>query len=279
MKISNFFYFGSNIGLLVFILVFTFYGCKNEPEKEKQDAEEVVDTMLTKENAIKEISEYPLPTSFEVTKMLYEAGASYIFGISNPVENADKYFTQKSKALNLGIYGADLSYSSIYDMKQETMLFLMASKKLIDELSIISAFNRFLVERIEVNIDSKDSLVQIISDSFYDTYKYLYKNEQNNLSLLVIAGSWIEGVFITSQIALFAEKNEVFLKILASQKDPLNKLIELMEPIKEDPNITEVYTDLNKLKILFAEVGETLTEKQLDDITNNIEPIRNKIVQ
>jgi len=279
MKISNFFYFGSNIGLLVFILVFTFYGCKNEPEKEKQDAEEVVDTMLTKENAIKEISEYPLPTSFEVTKMLYEAGASYIFGISNPVENADKYFTQKSKALNLGIYGADLSYSSIYDMKQETMLFLMASKKLIDELSIISAFNRFLVERIEVNIDSKDSLVQIISDSFYDTYKYLYKNEQNNLSLLVIAGSWIEGVFITSQIALFAEKNEVFLKILASQKDPLNKLIELMEPIKEDPNITEVYTDLNKLKILFAEVGEILTEKQLDDITNNIEPIRNKIVQ
>ena len=75
----------------------------------------------SREDIIQEISDYPLPSSFEVTKLLVEAGASYILNLCNPVDNVNRYISLKSKALNLGVYGADLSYAATYNQAQETM--------------------------------------------------------------------------------------------------------------------------------------------------------------
>lgn len=234
---------------------------------------------VSKEEAFKSVTKYPLPTAFEVTKMLNKAGASYILSLNNPVENVDKYFTEKSKALNLGVYGANLSYASTYQMKQETMNYLRVSKKLIDELQISTAFNARFAERIEVNIDNKDSLIHIISDSFYDTYDFLTNQGKDNISLLVMAGSWVEGLYITSQIAIISKNNEDFMKIIANQKDPLNKLMELMEPVIADSSVAEVKEMLKPLVSAFSKVeGENLTITQLDEITEAVSKIRAGII-
>lgn len=234
---------------------------------------------VSKEEAFKSVTKYPLPTAFEVTKMLNKAGASYIISLNNPIENVDKYFTEKSKALNLGVYGANLSYASTYQMKQETMNYLKVSKKLIDELQITTAFNAKFAERIESNIDNKDSLILIISDSFYDTYDFLVKNGKDNISLLVMSGSWIEGLYITTQIAIVSKNNEDFLKIIANQKDPLSKLMELIEPVATDPTIAEIKGMLMPLHEAFSKVqGENLTQAQLDEITEVASKIRMSII-
>ena len=244
--------------------------------KQAEDAEE---THVTKEEAFKSVTKYPLPTAFEVTKMLNKAGASYILSLNNPVENVDKYFTEKSKALNLGIYGANLSYASTYQMKQETMNYLKVSKRLIDELQITTAFNKQFADRIEANIDNKDSLIHIISDSFYDTYDFLNQNGKDNISLLVMAGSWIEGLYITTQIAIISKNNEDFMKIIANQKDPLNKLLELMEPASTDSGVTEVKEMLKPLHEAFKKVeGEELTPEQFNEISDAVAKVRAEII-
>ena len=66
------------------------------------------------ENQI-EANVYPLPTSAEVIKMLTELEVGYIIGITNPVENTKKYFSSSTRAVNLGVYGADLSYATLYN--------------------------------------------------------------------------------------------------------------------------------------------------------------------
>ena len=121
-----------------------------------QRAKHVEDTQAhkpTKEEAVKSLTHYPIPTAFQITQMLNNAGASYILSLNNPVENVDKYFTEKSKALNLGVYGANLAYASTYQMTQETMSYLRVVRQLIDELQVSTAFNTQLVEKIEENID------------------------------------------------------------------------------------------------------------------------------
>ena len=155
----------------------------------QQASTEAQDENLPKDSLVKEVTKYPLPTAFEVTNLLNKAGASYILSLSNSTSNVDKYFTEKSKAINLGIYGADLAYASTYQMKQETMNYLKVSKKLIDELQISTEFNTTFAERVEKNIDNQDSLITVISDSFYKTYEFLTNNGKDNLSLLVMSGS------------------------------------------------------------------------------------------
>ncbi len=232
-----------------------------------------------KEETFKSVTKYPIPTAFEVIKLLNKAGASYILSLNNPVDNIDKYFTEKSKALNLGVYGADLSYASTYQMKQETMNYLNVSKKLIDDLQISTAFNKDFAQRVEDNIDNKDELIQIITDSFYDTYEYLNNEGKDNLSLLVMTGSWIEGLYITTQIAVISKDNEDMLKIVANQKEPLNTLYELLEDSSDDPAIAEVIDMLKPLKAIYNEIeGETVSETEFSKIEQEVSMIRAEII-
>ena len=53
--------------------------------------------------------------------------------------------------------------------------------------------------------------------------------------------------------------------------------MEILEQIKDDPNITEIYNDLNDILLLFADVGDTITSEQLDTLFDNVEVLRTKI--
>lgn len=260
------------LGVFVILAMVSCGGGAKQAENEK--------VAETKEQAFESVTKYPIPTAFEVVKLLNKAGASYILSINNPVENVDKYFTEKSKALNLGVYGADLSYASTYQMKQETMNYLNVSKKLIEDLQITSAFNKDFAERVESNLDNKDELIQIITDSFYDTYEFLVNEGKDNISLLVMTGSWVEGLYITTQISLVSQNNEDFIKIIANQKDPLNKLFELMQPAADDAAVAEVMEQLKPLKAIFDSIeSENLTPEQFEQIEKEVAKVRETIIK
>lgn len=265
----------SKLGILSLSLVMALYSCNSGKSGNQQATNE--HTEQAKEEVVKEVINYPIPTSYEVTNMLNDAGASYILSISNSADNVDKYFSESEKAINLGIYGADLAYASTYEMKQETMHYMKASKTLVEGLEISSNFNLDFAQRIEANLDNKDSLIQIITNSFYDTYQFLQENGKDNMALLVMAGSYIEGLYITTQIAIGAEEADNFIRIISNQKNPLNKLMELMEPVKEEADIASVYADLKLLSELFAS-EEGITQDKLNQITDKVSEIREKLI-
>lgn len=275
MKTNKFDFAKFSFVLIAILAVMFVVSCVSKQAKQAEDS-----SMTAKEEAFKSVTKYPIPTAFEVIKLLNKAGATYILSINNPVENVDKYIATKSKALNLGVYGADLSYASTYQMKQETMNYLKVSKKMIDDLQITSAFNVEFAQRVEKNIDNKDSLIQIISNSFYDTYEFLLNNGKDNTSLLVMTGSWIEGLYLTTQIAVVSKNGEDFYKIVANQKEPLNKLVELMKPYENDKDIAEMTQELKPLVDIYATVGnDQITKEQFDLITKLITDVRTKVIQ
>ncbi len=263
--------FGLTAGTLLILS-----GCKTSPQK--QDASGTSEGEPTKEVVIQKLSGYPIPTSFEITELIQQAGAPYILTLSNEPGKAGDYITQKDQALNLGVYGTDLCYASTYMMKQGTMLFLESSKILIDELGIATTFNSDYGQRIEANLDDRDSLIRIVSESINDTWKYLVQNQQDVLARLVVCGSWIEGIYITSNIALTSADNSEFMEILAKQKKSLNTLIVMLEPVKDMEEVTSVFKGLFDLQALYGGVEDSLSEEQLDSLTEMIDNLRRAIV-
>jgi len=256
-------------------------GCQGKSSKVNRTTDEesvAEETEISKDEVVKELSDYPIPTSFEVTRLLIEAGASYILDLCNKADNVGKYISLKSKALNLGIYGADLSYAATYNQTQETMQYLETSSKLIDELQISTAFNQTLVDRVESNLDNVDSLINIISDSFYDSYKYLQENQQDELSLLIISGSWIEALYITTQITTITEDNQKIVDIISDQKSSLARLIEMLDPVKEDQIIADIYSGLSNIKSIYDKAEEPFSQADLDKVLNAIETLRKSII-
>ncbi len=244
----------------------------------KSGDENQVTTANVKEVVEREF-DYPIPTSFEVTTLLQDAGAAYVLNITNSVENVDKYETQRSKALNLGIYGADLSYASTYNMHEETLSILEASKKLIDGLDVPGVFNENMLKRVNENMDNQDSLILIITESFYNTYEQLNQTGQEKISFLVVAASWIEGLYITTQLAISSDYDKRLMAIIAEQKTAANILAETAAKYQDDEDVNAVAPLINFLKLTYEGVDPAvgITKGQLDDIMDNVGMTRNKI--
>jgi hypothetical protein len=261
------------------VFIFSVLACKNQTSsQDREGTDQDIEITDDRDDIIQELSEYPLPTAFDVTTTLKEAGAAYMFDLCNDVNNVDRYMTLKSKAVNLGVYGADLSYSATYNQPQETGLYLDASAKLIDDLQIASGFNETLVNRVESNIDNVDSLIIIITDSFIATYEYLVSNEQDDLSILVMAGSWIEALYITMQIWEISMNQEQIVAIITDQSSSLEKLIEVMEPIKDSDMASDIYAGLQGLQELYKEVTGQITSEQLTELHTLTGALRTSII-
>lgn len=280
MKTVKSFIKKTTIVLLSGMLIVSLVNCSGG-KKDKQTDEKSAEAALDKEDLQKKVRDvvYPLPTAFEVTEMINRIEASYIIGISNKISNVDKYFTDKDQAINLGVYSADLSYASTYNMKQEVMNYMEASENLIVELGITGAFDTDFVDKVEANLDNKDALVDLITGSFYDTYEYLVKNNKEDLSMLVLAGTWVEAMYISCNISETVYNNPELVKVILHQKTSLNELIELLAPHSEHESIKAVLSDLKPIKDVYDSVDETgITQAQLKSIIEQTDKVRNKMI-
>jgi hypothetical protein len=246
---------------------------------------------------------YAIPSPVEMANMIKQSGANYNKDLLNPKENVAKYTTNASMALNLGIYGADLSYTSIFDQTQASMQYMGCSKKLADAIGITGAFTPEAVDRLEKNVNNKDSLLQIVSDAYLSADSYLKENERASTSSLIIAGGWIEGLYIATKIAAKEGKDGQVSKRIAEQKLVLNNLISLIESYPSEQALADVLLQLNDLKQSFSGItGEsknttattndaaqqttigndgsiTITPEILADISSKVAKIRTSIIK
>lgn len=220
-----------------------------------------------------------IPAQSETMGLLNDAEAKYNSKYLNPIENISKYSSVKSRALNLGVYGIDLGVTNIFDQTQESMLYLRCTNKMATSLGISGAFDEKMSERIDASSDSKDSLLAIITESYRNADNYLQENGQAGVSSLMVAGGWIEGLFVACQIGT-ATNNEAIMNKIGGEKATLENLISLLESYKaETDGATDVLTDLNGLKVIYDTITDKITPEQFKQITDKITEIRNKIIQ
>jgi hypothetical protein len=263
--------------MISFIFLTSCNSCKSrvaEKQQEKSEREQV-DSI---QNQIEE-NVYPLPTSAVVINMLTELEVGYIIGISNPVENSKKYFSSTKRAINMGVYGADLSYATLYNMRQNVIYYLEAIKSLSYELNMSKIYDAALYDSIKKNYDNKEELVRILTSAFNDTYVFLAENDQQTLALLVVGGAWVEGMYLTTHVSEAAYQVAGISKVLLEQKKSFELFLEITKPYANDPSISDFVAQLDPIKKVYEGLGTSLTEENIKNITVAITGIREQIVQ
>jgi hypothetical protein len=267
-------------GVIITMLIISsvsFTSCKNRAAEKQKEASEK-DQIQTVEREI-ETRVYPLPTSAEVIKMLTDLEVGFIIGISNPVENTKKYFSSTTRAINLGVYGADLSYATLYNMQQDVINYMSAIRSLANELNMTKIYDETLYEKIKQNVDNRDLLVEILSKAFNETYGYLSDNDQQPLALLVVGGAWVEGMYLTTHISEAAYQIAGISRVLLEQKKSFELFLELTKPYEGDPSVSDFVKVLDPIKKVYEGIGTSLTEQNIKDITVAISGVREKIVE
>ena len=263
------------LGIMGAGMLFLLGACSTDPEQSTEetssteaDASDDTETTASKDMEVQKAGKvfYMIPSPLELSSIIKNAGATYDNSVLNPSEYVSNYVTSGSQALNLGVYGADLSYSSIFEQTQETSKYFMAAKELADELGITSAFGKSTVDRIQNNLNNRDSLIAIISDSYWEADAYLKENSRSNTSALVIAGGWIEALYISTKLADITDSNSEIISRIGEQKLTLNNLIPMLEKFSGD-DVDEVVASLKDLQETF--MGVEITYERKESTTNS----------
>ncbi len=186
----------------------------------------------------------------------------------NPPENQKNYTDAKGKALNFGIYSCDLSYCSIFDIGAEALKYFKSVKQLGDQIGVSSTIKPEIMKRLEGNVGNSDSLAVITDDVYFSSFETLENGQQGTTLALVVAGGWIESLFIATNLAKY-EANSPIIERLADQKYTLENLIEFLKKHEADANVAGVKADFEGLLAEFNKIEQK-------DVTTNTKDDKGK---
>lgn len=285
----------SVLNLFLFILALSLISsCKSgtaskEGESEAGNMDLTVDK-ITESEIIDELGEgipvyYNMYLTVELSSLFENEGASYQQEILNSVEKAKEYITSSEKALNLGVYAVDLSYARVFEQYQKAGSYFSAMTRLSEELGIPQDFIYETSDRLENNISDKDSLNKIANEIYMATDNYLRENDRDNAAAMIIAGGWVEALYLASEVFDLENENEDFeyMERIVEQKHSLENLIKLLSDFEEDETINALLPKLKDLKPDFDafEVNKeniNSSVEQLNTINKKVSEIRSEII-
>ncbi len=249
-------------------------GCGSDPAKDGDELPEVDSTQTTIVNINGEI--FSIPSPLQTALLIKSSGANYTKEILNSPGKTSQYSTNFAKALNLGIYGADLGYVTMYDQTQDALGYMNSAKKLADELNITGAFDKATIERFTKSLGNKDSMLVLTSVAYRTSDSYLKNNDRNDISGLVLAGGWIESLYFATNVYNI-KKDEMVKRRIAEQKSSLQSLIKLLTQYYSQAEFTEFVDKLNDLSTVFDGVTfKYIYEKPTTDPDKKLTTINSK---
>lgn len=210
-----------------------------------------------------------LPNSLEISYLIKDVGIKFHKNLLNPISNARYYRTPAQQALNLGVYSTDLGYINIYhensEAKSQAFLHLTAVKRLADSLHSVELFNFEIIQRLVLHSAHLDSLFQITNDIFNKLDKRFHEQKKPELSLLSLAGGWIESMYLT--VSMGVEKpNKVLTHEIVEQKLILEQIEALLSFYDHKPQVHKIIVELKKLHQVFSKIKtkKQVTKKRSD---------------
>jgi hypothetical protein len=225
-------------------------------------------------------------------------------GYLAPTHEADRLTTNFQKAIMLGIYGADLGYLNIYEKTGNSIEVLSTIKRLADGLRVGQYFDFETLKRLSLSKSNLDSLLFLSVNSYNQIDKFLRDNNRGSISALMIAGVWIEGQYLATQVAL-NNHDEVLRDRIGEQKIILGDLLMLLRPYRESSEeYNALYSMMEEISSRYSDVKvsyrlgepETIEENgrlvmvqheesivemsdaQLAEIAEKSKEIRNKLI-
>ena len=131
-----------------------------------------------------------------------------------------------------------------------------AAKKMADGLGILKAIEQSQIDKLEENINNKDVIMEIVSETFMNSNSYLSDNGQPAIAAMVLVGGWFEGLYISTQLVDMKDFNgNKLVGRIIDQKLSIDILLSLLESSKGNPAVDDLILQVNKLKLIFDKVS------------------------
>jgi hypothetical protein len=244
---------------------------------------------------------FMMPSPMIVADMIQKSGALYDKSMMNPVSNLSKYNDGMKQSLNLGIYGADLGYVTMYENTADATEYYKSVIQLGTALKITGSFDANLMKRFSDNVGKKDSILSLVGEAYQRSDKFLRESEQDDAAALILAGGWIESIYFALNVYKQKPGENVAIRI-GEQKGTAAGIVKVLTDLNkpEYAELIKLFSELNdsyqkvEIKYTFAEPthnettkmttinGKTevkITPEQLTELTTKVTAVRDYIIK
>jgi len=243
---------------------------------------------------------FSIPSPIQTAIFISGSGAEFNSSAINSHENADNYSSDFYKAINLGIYGADLSYTTIYEDNNLSLKYLAIIRDIASDIGLENSFDETLINRFSSNSNNKDSMLVFVSEAFTNADNYLKSNDKNNEAALILTGGWLEAMNILA-VSYLDTKNTDIKDRIAQQKNTLLTVVEMLEKLGTSDDYMDLASELYELYQYFEGIEYSyeyvapvtdgknrvtninskqmidMSDEQLNNIINKLTNIRDEI--
>jgi hypothetical protein len=261
------------------------------------------DVMDIEKEAVTNITEN-ISSPVEIAALIKSMGAPFSKEYLAPTEFTANYSTNYAQAYALGVFSADLGYLNMYNKTGSVLDYLSTIKSLATSINVGQFFDFETLKRLASNSTNLDSLKYISVHSFNLMDKSLRERKRGNLSALIIAGAWLEGIYITVEVTKDIPDQKLIEKI-GEQKIILGDLMILLTSYAKDPIFKNYVNEFNTIKskfdgieityeegepvevvengmVIFKQTSKSnvrISSEQLKVITETVEGVRNRLIR
>lgn len=242
--------------------------CKSDKQKRGlSDDFEIPDSVLYKgelevsEQAMEEIVQN-VSSPVEMAALIKSIGVPFSKDYLATTDYADNYNTSFKKALGLGIFGADLGYLNMYNKTGQVIDYISTIKQLADGIHVGQFFDFSTLKRLATNNQNLDSLMYISVQNFNQMDRYLRENNRGKLSSLIIAGIWVESMYLLSGVVEERPDSQQLKEKIGEQKIILGNLMLLLNNYKRDAKFQKIITDFEEIAQLYEGVKITYEKSE-----------------
>ncbi|SFT56435.1 hypothetical protein SAMN05216474_1349 [Lishizhenia tianjinensis] len=221
---------------------------------------------------------FSIPSPVQTAILLKSLNYKYDFTLLSSYSEAEKYVTNQKKALNLGVYGADLGITALYKKNNDALKYLTAIQGLSEDLGLNHSFGEQFFNRYQNNATNEDTMVVLLSEAFSKIDYEIKRTEDKNLSALILVGGWVESMYITSNLHNM-QNNQNLIDRIAEQSLTVETFITLLDKYNEEDINKDLIEKFKKLRRSYAKVKRSYTyipsttdkEKKLTTINSRTE--------
>ncbi|MFW6224840.1 MAG: hypothetical protein ACOC4B_01075, partial [Bacteroidota bacterium] len=237
----------------LFALLLLIGSCKSNNQNAQEKNFEIPDSVKEIEEEI-EVSDEAMESivqniasPVEIAAQIKSLGIPFSKEYLASTDIVNQLESDNRKALNLGVYGTNLGYINMYQQQSLVIEYIKAIKTLADGINVGQFFEFSTLKRLSKNSQNLDSLMYISVQNFNNMDNYLRENDRGDISSIMIAGAWIEGLYIATQVAKLDESGKLKQSI-GEQKTILNELMLILKNYKNNEYIAEVINEISPIK-------------------------------
>ena len=214
-----------------------------------------------------DVVSYNLPSALQIAYVFKKSGATFVPALLNDKANANRYNTSNYKrAVNFGIYSADLAYCLFNKKYQESKEYLKACKDMGSYLGLNQAFESDnMAQRFDKNIANEDSVIKIVSNVQLKTDVMFEQNKQKHITVIAFTGAWAESMYIASE-TYNKDKNKKVLSSLLEQLLLSETIIKALRSYHaSEKEMTTLIAAVEKINLEFNAIAGVKSAMEKDE--------------